>query len=221
MESTQRCEKCNKCKGKNGKSRSGMQRYYCKGCKTYSQIAYLYEACYRNINQKIVSLLNEGCGIRSIARLLKIALNTVINRIKKIAKSITKPSVISMGKEYEMDEMRTYIGNKGNLYWIAYAIRRDTRDVTDFRVGRRTLKTLQSVVSTLLLSQAKKIYTDRYPLYSNLIPEQIHGRSKYSINFIERNNLNIRTHLKRLNRKTICFSKNLQMLEACLKIYFW
>ncbi|MFY1046718.1 IS1 family transposase [Chryseobacterium sp. GP-SGM7] len=34
-------------------------------------------------------------------------------------------------------------------------------------------------------------------------------------------NLNIRTHLKRLNRRTICFSKSNLILIAILKIYFW
>ncbi len=38
---------------------------------------------------------------------------------------------------------------------------------------------------------------------------------------MERFNLNLRIHLKRLNRRTICFSKNLIVLTAVLKIYFW
>ncbi|HMW09684.1 MAG TPA: transposase, partial [Bacteroidia bacterium] len=31
----------------------------------------------------------------------------------------------------------------------------------------------------------------------------------------------LRTHLKRLNRRTICFTRSAIMLFACLKIYFW
>jgi IS1 family transposase len=34
-------------------------------------------------------------------------------------------------------------------------------------------------------------------------------------------NLLVRTHLKRLNRKTICFSRSLTVLMAVLRIYFW
>jgi insertion element IS1 protein InsB len=117
--------------------------------------------------------------------------------------------------------MRTYIKNKENRYWIAYAIRRDTREVVDLKVGKRNKKTLCRITDTLLLSEAIKIYTDRLNLYEYLIPQDLHTRSKYKINYIERKNLSVRTHLKRLARKTICFSKSIVMLEACLKIYFW
>ncbi|HEX8493561.1 MAG TPA: IS1 family transposase, partial [Pyrinomonadaceae bacterium] len=32
-------------------------------------------------------------------------------------------------------------------------------------------------------------------------------------------NLNFRTHLKRLQRRTICFSKSTEMHEALIKLY--
>ncbi|HRE65887.1 MAG TPA: IS1 family transposase [Cyclobacteriaceae bacterium] len=221
IESQPCCRHCKKQCVKNGRSKSGAQRYYCKPCKKYFQLNYVYNACRYNTGRWIVSLTIESCGIRSIARLLKIAVATVVRRIKKISKTIQRPFFILKGKEYELDEMRTYIGNKGRLYWIVYALCKDTKKVIDFKIGRRTAKTLQRVTDTLLLSEAKKIYTDGYALYQNLIPKEIHCRSSYRTNHIERKNLTIRTHLKRLSRKTICFSKSREMLEACLKIYFW
>ncbi len=36
---------------------------------------------------------------------------------------------------------------------------------------------------------------------------------------IERKNLNFRTHIKRLNRKTICFSKNEQIHDNVIRMY--
>jgi insertion element IS1 protein InsB len=93
--------------------------------------------------------------------------------------------------------------------------------VVDFAVGSRTKATLQKVISTLLLSNAETIYTDKLNLYSFLIPPYLHINKKYSTNCIERKNLSIRTHLKRLTRRTICYSKSIAMLSACLKIYFW
>jgi insertion element IS1 protein InsB len=120
-----------------------------------------------------------------------------------------------------MDEMRTYVKHKNKKYWIAYAIRRDTREVVDLKVGKRNKGTLRRVIDTLVLSEAKKIYTDKLNLYEYLIPKELHKRSKYKINYIERKNLSVRTHLKRLSRKTICYSKSILMLEACLRIYFW
>jgi insertion element IS1 protein InsB len=165
--------------------------------------------------------VREGCGIRSIGRILKISCTTVINRIKSVAKSTVRPFPILQGKEYEVDEMRTYIGNKKRLYWVVYALRKDNKEVIDFKVGKRNSKTLQRVLETVHLSEPKKVHTDRLSLYKNLIPNTVHSTTPYNINHIERKNLSIRTHLKRLSRKTICFSRSKEMLEACLRIYFW
>ncbi len=216
-----KCRQCKKEGVKNGKSKSGVQRYGCKECKKYWQTSYVYKACEEYIDQQIIGLKKESCGMRSISRILKISLVTVIKRIKSIARRISRPFAILKGKEYEVDEMRTFIGNKQRLYWVVYALRRDTKEIIDFKVGKRNLKTLSRVIETTLLSEAKKVYTDGYKLYESLIPREIHRQTKYNINHIERKNLSIRTHLKRLSRKTICFSKSREMLEACLKIYFW
>lgn len=215
---------CNRCGGasvRNGKSTRGVQRYYCKGCRKNFQHDYSYLACSTGIDHKISSLTIESCGIRSVSRILGISTTTVIRRIKRIARHVTRPGFIFKGKEYEMDELWTYIGNKSRLYWVSYAICKETRRVIDFKVGRRTMGTLKRVLDTLLLSDARKIFTDGFGLYSYLIPAGIHRKGAYKINHIERKNLSIRTHIKRLSRKTICFSRSKEMLEACLKIYFW
>ncbi|WP_324292109.1 IS1 family transposase [Chryseobacterium sp. C-71] len=90
-----------------------------------------------------------------------------------------------------------------------------------FYIGKRTNKTLSTVVNTLLNSNPEMIYTDRLINYHYLIPKEIHQTKRFGTNSIERKNLSIRTHLKRLNRRTICFSKSLPVLVSILKIYFW
>src|SRR5690606_25095403 len=205
---------------KYGRSREGRQRYKCKSCGRLFMTDYVYKACMENINSWIMRLVKEGSGIRSIGRLLGISCTTVLKRILQIAKSIRKP-VVSFNKSYEVDEMCTFYQKKTKLLWVAYALEQDSRRVTEFAVGSRTKSTLQKVVSTLFLSAASKIYTDRLNIYSFLIPAYLHCANAYRINHIERKNLSIRTHLKRLGRRTICYSKSVAMLAACLKIYFW
>jgi IS1 family transposase len=121
----------------------------------------------------------------------------------------------------EVDEMRTFIGRKSRLRWIVYALDRKTKSVACFNVGRRTNRTLNVVITTLELSETKKIYTDKLKNYRFLIAQKGHNTALHATNHIERHNLTIRTHLKRLNRKTICFSRSLALLTAILKIYFW
>lgn len=101
-----------------------------------------------------------------------------------------------------------------------YAINRTTGKVIDFCVGRRTKENIKQIIDKILLLNPKKIYTDGLNIYKSLIPEKIHKVFEHCTNKIERNNLTLRTHLKRLSRKTICFTRNHEMLENCLRIYF-
>lgn len=214
---------CIYCSGnciKYGLNKTRNQRYRCKNCNRTFLSAYSYTAYQPQTDTSIKEHLKEGCGIRSISRLLRISCNTVLHKIISIAKAITKP-FISFGKEYEVDEMYTFVYRKSNQKWIVYALRKDTNEVADFTVGSRTNATLKRVTDTLMLSQASRICTDKLPYYRSLIPDKIHTTKQYCTNHIERNNLSIRTHLKRLSRRTICFSKSLAIINACLKIYFW
>lgn len=122
---------------------------------------------------------------------------------------------------FQVDEIRTYIKRKTKLIWIIYALDQKTKNVVSFNIGRRTNKTLKNVILSLELSKAKMIITDKLPNYKFIIKKQIHSTKFRGINHIERNNLSIRTHLKRLNRRTICFSRSLIILNAILRIYFW
>jgi IS1 family transposase/transposase-like protein len=216
--------KCPACKSheliKNGKTPTGKQRYGCKICGKRFITDYTYKAYHLSVNNQIIQFTKEGLGIRSTARVLQISTTTLLKRIVSIASNIMKPP-IAKGKTYEVDEMRTYIGKKKRLRWIVYAFDRESKSVVDFNVGRRTNNTLKHVIHSLELSQARKIYTDKLKNYRYLINKTIHHTQVYCTNNIERNNLTIRTHLKRLNRKTICYSRSLILLSAILKIYFW
>lgn len=205
---------------KYGKTKSGNQRYRCKVCFKTQVKKYIYTAYEPEINDKIILFTKEGLGIRSTARILQISTTTLLRRIIHIAQNINQP-LISMSKVYEVDEMRSYVKRKDKLIWIVYALERESKTVVSMHVGKRTYNTLNVVLDTLKLSNPKTIYTDKLKHYKFLIDQQIHKTKRYSINHIERKNLTLRTHLKRLNRKTICFSRSIVMLSSILKIYFW
>ena len=62
-------------------------------------------------------------------------------------------------------------------------------------------------------------YTDDWQSYEKTLPAERHTISKAETQDIERHNLNFRTHIKRLHRKTICFSKSSEMYAAVIKLY--
>ena len=182
---------------------------------------YHYQACKKETDNWIVRLNRETCGISSISRLLKISKTTVIKRIKQLSKQVGKP-LIYKGKTYEVDELKTYVGNKKRgEHWVCLAVERQTGNVVDISVGRRTKKTLGKVLDTLKLSEAKKVYTDGLDIYRSLLPKETHKVRPYHINKVERKNLDLRNCLKRLTRKTICYSKSRAMLEASVRLCLW
>ena len=205
---------------KNGHTKTHKQQFFCKNCKKRFIDFYSYNAYKRNTNNLIVQFIKEGLGIRSISRILKISTTTLLKRITKISHTVMRP-IIALNKQYELDELRFFIRKKKNTLWLVYAIDKETKEVANFYIGKRNNKTLNAVIKTLVYSKASKICTDNLKNYKFLISEKIHSVKRFSTNYIERKNLTIRTHLKRFQRKTICFSKSIPITVAILKIYFW
>ena len=205
---------------KNGTTKTKKQQYICKKCNRRFLDFYTYKAYYSNINSLIIQFIKEGLGIRSTARILKISVTTLLKRILMIAGNIKAP-ILHFHKTYELDEMRFFVRKKTNPIWLVYAIDRATKQIANFYIGRRNNNTLNTVVKTLINSKAQKIYTDKLRNYQYLIPKDIHITKRYETNTIERKNLTLKTDLKRLSRKTICFSKSITITKAILIIYFW
>lgn len=85
-----RCVDTKTTKVKNGKTKSGKQRYICKSCKKTQVESYAYKAYDSNINRQIITLTKEGLGIRSTARVLGISATTLLKRIVSIAQNISR-----------------------------------------------------------------------------------------------------------------------------------
>jgi len=150
---------------------------------------------------------------------LKISATTLLKRIIAISKAVSLP-VIKQESSYEIDELCTFLKCKSKRIWIVYAFERATKSIVCFNIGTRSNLTLKKVVDKVLNANPQAVFTDRLKIYRSLIPQCIHKTVRFGTNHIERVNLTLRTHLKRLNRKSICFSKSEIMLKAVLKIYF-
>jgi len=195
---TNTCQYCNSVCHKVGVQRNGNQKLRCKNCKKYQLLSYSNKGCLQETKQMIIKLCKINVGIRDIGKLLEISVNSVIKKIKQ-GNSLKRNSILLTNQTYEIDEMRTYVGNKKNTKWVVYAINKKTKQVIDIAVGSRTKSTLKKVTDTLLLSSPKAIYSDGLNIYQYLIPSYIHKVQALKINYIERMNLTLRTKLKRLN----------------------
>ena len=169
---------------KNGFTKNRKQQYYCTCCYKRFIDFYSYNS-YKIEDKIIIQLTKEGLGIRSTARVLNISPTTLLKRIIAIARSIPNQPIYK-GKIYEVDEMRSFIKNKEIQIWIVYALERITKRVVSFAIGKRTKQTLKSVITTVLLSNPKTIYTDGLRQYKSLIDPKIHKVKRFCTNHIER-----------------------------------
>ena len=119
----------------------------------------------------------------------------------------------------EMDEFWSFVQNKGNQRWTWYAIERNSGIVLAWHNGKRRDDDFLVLWTMLQKFPVQLYYTDNWGSYSKHIPQHMHRIGKDNTWKIERKNLNFRTHIKRLNRKTICFSKNEQIHDNVIGMY--
>lgn len=207
---------------RHGKS-GGKQRWKCSNCNRTQFRVYKPKTINAERKRIMTRLSCENVGIRGISRLLSISPTHVVRSILKLASEVKKPDYYEYNQEYELDELWSYSENKKNQQWVVWAINRKTRVVIDFVVGPRTKKIINILVEKLKKLHPKTIRTDEWGGYKSLfadIPKEIHKQGRRITNRIERQGATVRNSLKRLNRKTISFSKSPKMLEATLLIYF-
>ncbi len=85
--------------------------------------------------------------------------------------------------------------------------------------GERTLATLERLLS--LLSAFGRGMDDGWlvPLYESRLKGKLHVISKRYTQRIERHNLNLRQHLARLGRKSLSFSKSVELHDKVIGHY--
>jgi insertion element IS1 protein InsB len=119
----------------------------------------------------------------------------------------------------EADEFWSYVSDKSNQRWTWYAIERQSGTILAHQNGRRTDEVCEQLLAKLDIFPIRAYYTDNWQSYAKCIPPQLHCIGKKDTWKIERTNLNFRTHVKRLHRKTICFSKNEDIHDKVIGLY--
>lgn len=126
---------------------------------------------------------------------------------------------VEIRTDAEGDEFWSYVGDKSNQRWTWYAIERNSGVILAWHNGRRTDESCARLMEKLSVFPIKYYYTDDWGSYSRNIPSEQHIIGKSGTWKIERKNLNFRTHIKRLNRRTICFSKNEDIHDNVIGMY--
>ena len=119
----------------------------------------------------------------------------------------------------EMDEQWGYVGAKSRQRWLLYAYDRLRKTVVAHVFGERTMATLGRLMSLLSPFDVVIWMTDGWPLYESCLKGKLHVISKRYTQRIERHNLNLRQHLARLGRKSLSFSKSVELHDKVIGHY--
>ena len=118
--------------------------------------------------------------------------------------------------EAEMDEQWSYVGKKSEQRWLWYAIDHATSTILAYVFGKRKDEVFKQLKVLLQPFNIARYYTDDWGAYERYLDTTKHEVGKQNTQKIERKNLNLRTWIKRLTRKTICFSKSAVMHDTVI-----
>lgn len=127
--------------------------------------------------------------------------------------------VIRVAEEAEVDEMWSFVGKKQQQRWLWHAIDHRSGKVLAYVFGRRKDAVFVKLKALLEPFGISRYYTDYWGAYTRHIDTDKHEPGKRNTQKIERKHLTLRTRIKRLTRKTICFSKSMQMHDIVIGLF--
>ena len=115
--------------------------------------------------------------------------------------------------------MWSYVGCKADQRWLWHAIDRATGIVLAYTLGRRQDEIFLRLKKLLEPFGITRFYTDDWGAYERHLDAEKHVVGKKNTQRIERKHLTLRTRIKRLARKTICFSKSTRMHDIVIGLF--
>ncbi|WP_416431189.1 IS1 family transposase [Piscirickettsia salmonis] len=94
-----------------------------------------------------------------------------------------------------------------------------THEVLAYHFGRRKDEALKALKSKLAPFNIRCYYIDGWGSYQRILARKSHVISKKNTQAIEYKHLTLRTRIKRLARRTICFSKSEAMHDAVIGLF--
>jgi len=119
----------------------------------------------------------------------------------------------------EFDEKWSWVGAKSRPRWLFYAYDKLRESVIAHVFGERNLETLERLLALLSELDIVVWMTDGWPAYAKRLKRKIHTNSKRFTQRIERHDLNLRQHITRLRRKTLSFSKSVELHDKVIGYY--
>ena len=161
----------------------------------------------------------NGMGLRGIERVTDIHHTTILHWVRDAGLSLPDAQESEEIPEIaDLDELQTFVGNKQNKLWIWTAVNHFQAGILAWVIGDRSAKTFQPLWLTLKCFRCFFYVTDGWSVYPMFIEDGDHIVSKTYMTRIEGENTRLRHYLARLHRKTLCYSKSVEMLKCSLRL---
>jgi insertion element IS1 protein InsB len=119
----------------------------------------------------------------------------------------------------EVDEMWSFVGSKAHQRWLWHAIDHLTGMVLAYVLGSRADEVFLQLRKLRKPFGLVHFYTDAAGVYARHLPAPAHTVGKIHTQQIERKHLTLRTRIKRLARKTICFSQSVFLPDTGIGLF--
>lgn len=121
--------------------------------------------------------------------------------------------------EAELDEMWSFVGSKQHQRWLWHAIDHITGEVLAYVLAGHKDTAFLELKALLEPFGITQFYTDGWGAYERHLEPVFHTVGKANTQTIERKHLTLRTRIKRLARKTICFSKSEWLHDVVIGLF--
>ena len=126
---------------------------------------------------------------------------------------------VRRGLSSELDEMWSYVRSKAHPRWLWHAIDHHTGEVLAYVFGRRNDTVFLALKALLEPFGITRYFTDGWGAYERHVEAEQHTVGKANTQKIESKHINLRTRIKRLVRRTICFSKTERMHDLVIGLF--
>lgn len=202
---------------KNGTTRHGNQNYKCRDCRRQFVENPKWRRISDDTKATIERMLLEKTPLAGIARSVQVSESWLQQYVNDYYAAVPRQVEVQpkpqQRLDVQMDELWSFVDNKGNEQWVWLAIDVETREIVGCQIGDRSGESAKALWQSLpaVYRQCAVCYSDFWVSYPVALPSKRHravGKETGLTSYIERFNNTLRQRVSRLVRKTLSFSKD-------------
>ena len=214
-----KCPKCNSSQIVKNGYRRGKQCFRCRQCDRQFVPNPRNKPYSPEVKQLCLKMYLNGMGLRGIERVTEIHHTTIMNWIKDAGLKLPDaPEESEIPEITEIDELQTFVGNKKNKVWLWTVVNHWKPGIILWTLGDRSSSSFQILWSIIKCWHSFWYVTDGWKVYPGFIAPEDHLVCKTYMTRVEGENTRLRHYLARLHRKSLCYSKSLEMLSYSIRL---